>query len=315
MDIADVLGVEGGLTEVGAFGGVPGALMSSIAVGAYASNLDVPESTLIKNKGMSDIVAVTPAKRARGPDEMQTGPNPVDHVKANTMLGERPGLGGILKTRHSSGNNTNYSDKVLYSRPLIKIPYNSDMTRRDTRSWNLVDLKGINYKMNLKLGVGASDTEVYVLRWWFLGNTETMNAFDSDNDLPVAEFWHDPCPSTANGNGIAFTAAQPNLLMMNYNVNKRKYNVIKSGYKYLTKRNDTTNAMSDFFLIDEYIPFNRQLEFTASIEDYPDEANVWFAFIIFKRNKISSEDTPTALKAFGTYEYTIYHRTPQNYLL
>lgn len=307
IELADVAE----LAEFGAPVAIPVAFYEEMQEGVYAHSLGPPESKRRKYTGeMTDKAIVTP--KGKGPDAMEVGEDTVAHMKTNARLGNNPGLGGILKSVHTGVFDLN--SETLYSYPCIRIPHNVDITRRNTRSWNLVDVKGINWKMFMEPSTNWDNEDVYLLRWFFIGNQDARTATESWSNIPNEEFWHEPYPATANGNGLDFDQNHTMLIKKHYNVNKRKYNVLKSGYKYMTSANYTYNPLNQNFMIDEYIPLHRQIEFEDETKNFPEDYNVYFTFFVTKLNK---RVTDVAVEAIikGLFQTVTYHRTPNNYLL
>jgi len=262
-----------------------------------------------KRKRTGTVPMVTPSpKRVRRPP-------PQTIERTNDALGEPPGFSAIKKARFYSHAWSLQNSNTKYTLPLIKITYNADQTRRDTRPFNMVDVEGVHLNFHLWLEPPTSDAiEPYLFRWWIISNQETKKATGGVIDIPDTQFFTNPAPSAANGIGVDFAGeTQPAIDLVTLKPNWRRWNVLKAGHKILSKTPSADRPMCNEFMLNEYIPLSTQMQFADNVAEYPDEGNVWFVYYLITMVKDNTLQT-AAPRMKILFNHTTYHRNPKNYL-
>lgn len=249
----------------------------------------------------------------------------------NTELGDPVGMKGTKIVRWSQNTWTVRNENTIYSRPLIKIEYNSDLTSRQDRSSKLVHLTGLslNFFFKLKLGENATAPTYYVkvplfLRWAIISNKESMTIAEQNTGILDTDFFENSAPSEPTGGGTDYQANMPIIDHLSRRINRRKYNVLKEGRKILQRDANSTSVlvgggltqMNMFCHVKEYVRFNRQISFASntlgSPHWYPDHTNVFF---VYWAVPIGKDGSATGVdEAFVEQHFhKCYFRTPKNY--
>lgn len=291
------------------------AVAAGIGLGTNPVSTYPPTQTLSSTPGMYKRSASSNL-RGRTTKKARTGPL----IQGNLELGEPSGFGGSRKAKYAGYTNSNKASNTLHSRPLIKIDYSATVTNPTTRSTKQVRVTGVKHRMiihpNLALFYNAPPVMV---RWAYIVNKH--NTATPGAAIGTANFFKNPNPTDFGTQETDFNKDHSVLRLMNQQISRRSYYVLKEGSKILSHNSSTINDETDFssqkngyLLINDFIPLNRQVVFagnTAGTDLYPMENNVYFVwwYTLMTQDETAANAQVNYLQE--QHDHTTYFKNPK----
>jgi len=206
--------------------------------------------------------------------------------KLNTLLGPPPNFDTQVKRFDlEQAEWSACTRNALYGKACIKCPYSADSFTACKRTGNSIVVKGVNIKVNFKLKTQYL-FEPLLLRWAIIANLEDQTGTTSGTDVPTANFFQHIEPVSDAEGGADFTQDDSICKMEMREINPRKWLVVKQGRQIMQRNNTAANDLAlggctqldKFCQVDEYVPVNTQMRFHSTLDDFPADKNIWFAY-------------------------------------
>lgn len=245
-----------------------------------------------------------PNRRTVRPGRSRRVPTGSSRSVVNRLLGPPPGTSlGSKKSYNATLDYVSRFDKVLYARALIDIPFNGEVTRRNTRHSGAVHVTGVRCIYRFRLNDTASGQPIRI-RWAILINKEDLPGSDTNQGLPT-DNWFEKKDVTFNSENCA--AFNNNFSAADYEtrrINRRDYHVLDEGKLNLQKNKTGTaytgngTKQTDLYgMVDRFVPLNSQVRFNLNqpADRWPVDKNVYFVWWAYSFAKTTIQIDPAAI--------------------
>jgi len=220
---------------------------------------------------------------------------------------------------YDTANFTSFSDKTLYARALIDVPYNADVRLLDSRHSGAVHVTGVAFDWRFKVASEYGGSPM-IIRWAVLCNKEDQTATDTSTGLPVTGFFKHRSLQSITEPARDFVPTDSSLTMDQLQINPEAYIIMDQGKILLQKNSpgvydDPTQVLnrptsnianpyaggglsmiSYYGSVKRYYPLNSQVRFDSNVaeERWPVDRNVYFVYWAFRTDKLTTQSTPSA---------------------